>query len=96
MAGFIEDFYYGNIDPQFRGFRDNDPIKKVAVDINKLEEQLLERLQGDDKKLFLDFVNFYGELMGENALDSFTIGFRYGARFMMDTFLSDDAPFKAL
>ena len=29
--------------------------------------------------------------MGECELDTFITGFRLGARFMMDTFLSDDA-----
>jgi hypothetical protein len=33
--------------------------------------------------------------MGESELDTFITGFRFGARFMMDTFLSDDAPFES-
>lgn len=34
----------------------------------------------------------YAEFMGESELDTFITGFRLGARFMMDTFLSDDTP----
>ena len=33
--------------------------------------------------------------MGESELDTFITGFRFSARFMMDTFLSDDAPFES-
>ena len=33
--------------------------------------------------------------MGESELDTFITGFRLGARFMMETFLSDDAPLES-
>ena len=42
--------------------------------------------------MFLRFCNAYAEFMGESELDIFITGFRLGARFMMDTFLSDDTP----
>ncbi len=37
----------------------------------------------------------YAEFMGECELDTFITGFRLGARFMKDTFLSDEAPFES-
>ena len=40
-------------------------ILHFSKDINKLEEKMSERLSGEDKTLFLDFCNAYGELMGE-------------------------------
>ena len=52
-------------------------------------------LSGEDKALFLDFCNAYGELMGESSLDSFIVGFRLGAKMIFDTFCSDDAPFES-
>ena len=60
-----------------------------------MEEKLTERLSGEEKKLFLDFCNAYGELMGESGLDSFFVGFRLGAKMIFDTFCSDDAPFES-
>lgn len=94
MAGFIEEFYYGNIDPQTRGFRKGTRIVKVSENINEIEEKLTERLNDEEKKLFLDFCNAYAELMGTSNLDSFIVGFRLGARLIMDTFMSEDAPFE--
>ena len=47
------------------------------------------------KELFLRFCNAYAEFMGECELNTFITGFRLGARFMMDIFLSDDAPFES-
>ena len=95
MTNFLEELYYGNIDPQAREQRKDSHTLKVSKDINELEEKLTKRLQGEDKALFLDFCNAYGELMGESSLDSFIIGFRLGAKMIFDTFCSDDAPFES-
>ena len=41
MSNFIEELYYGNIDPQARGYRPKSPIKKetghlpVSAKINR-------------------------------------------------------------
>ena len=95
MANFLEELYFGNLDPQARGYRKDSYILKVSGNINELEEKLAERLQGEDKDMFLDFCNAYGELMGDAGLESFIVGFRLGAKMIFDTFCSDDAPFES-
>ena len=95
MATFIEELYYGNIDPQARGYRPKSPVKKVSYSLNDLEGKLSEQLTGENKELFLRFCNAYAEFMGECEPDNFITGFRLGARFMMDTFLSNEAPFES-
>ena len=55
MTNFLEELYYGNVDPQARGYRKGSHTLKVSKDINELEEKLTERLQGEDKVLFFDF-----------------------------------------
>ena len=95
MTNFIEELFFGNIDPQRLGYTKHSHIVKVSGNINELEEKLTERLQGEDKGLFLDFCNAYGELMGDAEVDSFTVGFRIGAKFAYDTFCGEDAPFKS-
>ena len=95
MTNFIEELYYGNIDPQARGYRPKSPAKKASDSLNDLEEKFTKRLDGEDKELFLRFCNAYAELMGEWELDTFMTGFRLGARFIMDTFLSDDTPLES-
>ena len=90
-GNIIEELYYGNIDPQDRGYCPQRPAKKVSRSLNDLEEKLTEQLAGENKDLFLRFCNAYSEFMGESELETFITGFRLGARFVMDTFLSDDA-----
>ena len=53
-------------------------------------EKLTERLQGEDKDLFLDFCNAYGGFMGDAEVDSFVIGFRLEAKMIFDNFCRDD------
>ncbi len=96
MADFIEELYYGNIDPQARAYRKDSRIYKILDDINEAENKLTECLQMDEKKLFLDFCNAYAELLGTSELDSFIVGFRLGAKLIYDTFCSDAAPFEDL
>ena len=94
MATFIEDFYYANIDPQARGVKKNSRVQKEMGVLAENEELLTERLTGEEKKLFLDYVNAWGIILGICALDSFTIGFRFGARFTYDTFVSKKVLFE--
>ena len=94
-GNIIEELYYGNIDPQERGYHPKCPVKKASDTLNDLEEKLSGQLAGENKELFLRFCNAYAEFMGESELDTFITGFRLGARFMMDMFLSDDAPFES-
>ena len=45
------------------------------------------------KKRFLDFADAWSAFNGDSTLDSFVTGFRFGAWFVLDTFLSE-APVK--
>lgn len=87
MARFIEEFYYGNIDPQARSIKQNKTVQKeMAV--------LTNALQDEQKKWFLDFSNAWSIVNGESNLDSFIMGFRMGANFAYDAFISTETPFE--
>ena len=96
MARFIEEFYYGNIDPQARSTKQNKTVQKEMAVLTKTEEQLTNALQDEQKKWFLDFSNAWSIVNGESNLDSFIMGFRLGANFTYDTFVSEDSPFTDL
>lgn len=96
MGNFIEEFYYGNLDPQARSTKENKAMQKQMEVLMLNEDFLTEALTGENKKRFLDFVNAWGVVNGESNLDSFIMGFRLGANFTYDTFVSNAAPFKEL
>ena len=95
MGKFIEEFYYGNLDPQARSTKQNKTVQKQMEVLMLNEDYLTEILSGESKKKFLDFVNAWGVVNGESNLDSFVIGFRLGANFTYDTFVSTESPFQA-
>lgn len=96
MGKFIEEFYFGNIDPQARSTKQNKAMQKQMEVLMLNEEFLTEHLSGENKKKFLDFVNAWDVVNGESNLDSFMVGFRLGANFTYDTFVSTDTPFQDL
>ena len=91
----VGDLIYSSVDPQERSYRAKKTVRKASDSLDDLEEKLTEQLAGKNKALFLRFCNAYAEFMGESELDTFITGFHLGARFMMDTFLSNDAPFES-
>ena len=57
-GNIIEELYYGNIDPQDRGYSPKSPVKKASDSLNDLEEKLTEQLAGENKALLNEqFVN---------------------------------------
>ena len=93
MGKFIEEFYNGKLDPHARSTKENKAVQKQMEVLMLNEDFLTENLSGESKKRFLEFVNAWGVVNGESNLDSFIMGFRLGANFTYDTFVSDEAPF---
>ena len=93
MAKFIEELYYGNINPQERTTISNENLQKQMTILSDSESYLIQHLSEDHKIKFLAFSNAWSIVNGESTLDSFTQGFRLGANFVYDTFVSDSAPF---
>ena len=93
MKNIIKELYYGNIDPQARGFKNGSYLKKQMTILSESEVMLTDRLTGDEKKAFLSFVNASDVILGESELDSFIVGFRLGAKLVFDTFVNNDTPY---
>ena len=96
MSRFIEEFYYGNIDPQARSTKENKAVQKQMEILMKNEDLLTNALTDKPKKWFLDYVNAWGVVNGESNLDSFIMGFRLGANFAYEAFVSTETPFQDL
>ena len=96
MGNFIEELYYGNINPQDRDTRQNKVMREQMSNLTKIEDFLTENLPEDHKKSFIAFSNALGIIDSESPLDSFIQGFRLGAKFTCDTFVSTASPFQSL
>jgi len=88
MKSFIEELYFGDIDAQKRVFKADGLYEKSVGVINENEKLLTKILEGEELRLFLDFLNAWEELMGAASCEAFTNGFRLGAAFALDAFAS--------
>ena len=86
MTNFIEELYYGNIDPQDSGFEQDESVQHELRTISENEDYLADTLTGEEKKRFLVFADAWSAYNGDATLDGFITGFRLGARFVLDTF----------
>lgn len=50
MYGILEEFYYGNIDPQMREVNKNSKLYKMIFRMEEIETRLLNTLEGEGKK----------------------------------------------
>ena len=89
MSNIIEEFYYGNIEPQEISTEITPKLKKKLSALVKKEEELTEMLPKKEKELFTNYVLAYNEFSSIGNSDSFISGFRLGARFTYDTFISE-------
>ncbi len=93
MTNLIEEFYFGNFDPQARSTRCSKAVTKEIGIIAKSEEFLIAKLQGEEKSKFLEHINAWSIFNGETNLDNFIMGFKLGAKFTYDTFINENVPF---
>ena len=89
MSGFIEDFYYGNIEPQECCSELKSELKKKLSVLAEKEETLTSKLNDEEKVLFVSYTSTYNDFLTVSIADSFISGFRLGAKFTHDTFVSD-------
>ena len=87
---FIEDLYYGNIDPNRKKFDKNTQFAEALKLFCENESRLNEVLTGDDLRLFHDMVNAGDEITACTGVENFKIGFILGVRIMIDCFKSDE------
>lgn len=93
MGGILEEFYYGNVDPNERAIQVNSKLDKALRQMSAIEEQLLNVLCEEEKELYTAYIDFANQAESASSLDGFLVGFRLGAKFTYDTFVSEQTPY---
>lgn len=83
---FIEELYYGNLEPQEYSAELKSELKKKHNELTQLEKELMGKLVDSDRKLFSEYADKYLAFLTTSITDSFIAGFRFGANFTLDTF----------
>ena len=93
---FIENLFFGNIDPQSRAVRTGSRADKLRTLITDHLPEIENTLPDEQRGVLERIMEAQGELDTISELDSFTLGFRLGAAFTYDTFVNTDTPYRDL
>ena len=88
---FIEELYYGNINPNENRNRKPFPYEKAVKTFSDIESKLTKELNGENLKLFNELVNVSDEISATSGVENFKIGFRLGVMMMCDRLFSDNS-----
>ena len=87
MKSIIEEFYYGNLEPQeMNNSESSAKLKKKLRQLAESEAKLTAALSGDEKEAFLRYINQHNEFSALSCADSFATGFKMGAKFSLEMF----------
>lgn len=94
MDNFIEQLYYGNINPQARCCPNGSEALEIERRVSTLEEVVRSHLSDSNKHVLDDFCKAQLDLLCISNLDAFMNGFRLGAKMAVDTFCTEASPFE--
>ena len=83
---FIDDFYYGNIDPQKSELNNSEMFRKKMEVLAETEKELLENLKSKELDCFEKYSEAWSFVNSETNKDSFKTGFKLGAKLVFDVF----------
>ena len=87
MQHFIEQFYYGNIEPQEITTELRTDVRNKLAALAKTEGVLAASLTDAESELFDTYLKQSGEFLCVSNADSFIAGFKLGAKFTYNTFV---------
>ena len=87
MQHFIEQFYYGNIEPQEITTELRAEVRNKLAALSKTEGVLAASLTDAESELFDKYLKQSGEFLCVSNADSFIAGFKLGAKFTYNTFV---------
>ena len=93
---FLENLFFGNIDPQARAVKPGSRADKLRTFITDHLPEIENSLPTAQRELYDKILDAQGELDTITELDSFILGFRLGAAFTYDTFVNKDTPYRDL
>ena len=94
MRNILEALYYGNITPGVQRIAPNSELKRATDRVARFEGQLTERLDETGQTILAKFVESKDEAESITALENFILGFRLGARIMMECMDENDGDIK--
>lgn len=84
---FIEELYYGNIQPNQKVYNKNSQYAKDIKRFCNCENKLNELLEGKELDIFNNLINTHDEITAAVSLENFKLGFRLGVQMIFDSLI---------
>ena len=85
----LEDFWYGNINPQEESKEHNQAIKDLLTLMGRNRDRLQESLTEEQRETLEKYDDCVNEMYGLIEVAIFSYAFRLGGRLMLATLLDD-------
>lgn len=90
MRNTLEDLYYGNITPNAQDMTPNSELKRATDRVTRFENQLTERLDEVGQAVLAKLIESQQEIDSITAMENFILGFRLGAKIVMECMDNND------
>ena len=90
MRNTLENLYYGNITPNAQDMAPNSELKRATDRVARFENQLTERLDEAGQAVLAKLIESQQEIDSITAMENFILGFRLGAKIMMECMDNND------
>ena len=86
----LEDFWYGNINPQEESKEHNREIRELLTLMRRNRDALSSTLTDEQREVLEKYDDCVNEMYGLIEVAIFSYAFRLGGRLMMATLLGED------
>ena len=90
MRTIQEDLYYGNITPNEQQMIPGSELKRAVDRVAKYENQLMEQIGVTEQETLTKLIRSQHEINSITATENFILGFRLGARLMVECMDKND------
>ena len=88
MRSILEEFAYGNISPEVQYFKRNSAFGEAMRAVSTNEENLLGRLNEEEKAIFQKYIDAQGEVIQMTAVKNMVYGYKLGLLMTAEAFLT--------
>ena len=85
MRGILEEFWYGNINPQEQSKEHNSEVRHLLTLMGKNRDTLSETLTEEQRETLAKYDDCVNEMYGIIEREIFAYAFRLGGRLMLET-----------
>ena len=86
----LEEFWYGNINPQEQSKDNNRAIKELLNLMGRNRDRLCETMTDEQREVLEKYDDCVNEIYGLIEVEIFSYAFRLGGRLMLATVLGED------